>query len=307
MYIIIGIIRKGHITNNTNSKNIKTNLTESIRKSIRPLSELNLIDDFLFSTLMETHEYAEKLVKLIIKRTTGREINNFTIESQKTYNGTDKDKHSIRLDVLIKVSEDDTIREVYDIEPNTYYVKDIARRNRYYNALTDSKLLSSNEKYTNLPELITIWILSYDPFGEKRMIYTIKNIVTENPDIVYNDGITTIFLNAKGEIGGSEELRSLLEYLSSTNDNTAIDTELKDIQYMVHTIKGDENVSERYMGMQRMVYYEKQMSYEEGEKCGEERGIQIGENQAKEHIAEKLLELGVEPAIIKQAMEDKNN
>ena len=35
-------------------------------------------------------------------------------------------------------------------------------------------------------------MLILDPFGEGRVIYTIKNIVAENPDIVYNDGITTL-------------------------------------------------------------------------------------------------------------------
>ena len=47
-YIIIGIIRKGYITSNTDSINNKTNILEHIRKSIKPLSKLNLIDNFLF-------------------------------------------------------------------------------------------------------------------------------------------------------------------------------------------------------------------------------------------------------------------
>lgn len=51
------------------------------------------------------------------------------------------------------------------------------------------------------------------------------------------------------------------------------------------------------------LYYEKKMSYDEGKdagiRIGEERGIQIGE----EHMAEKLLNLGVDPAIIKKSNE----
>ena len=75
--------------------------------------------------------------------------------------------------------------------------KNLAKRNKYYNALTDSKLLHSGDEFDTLPELITIWILPYDPFGEGKVIYTIKNIVAEDPDIVYNDGMTTMILNAK--------------------------------------------------------------------------------------------------------------
>ena len=32
-------------------------------------------------------------------------------------------------------------------------------------------------------------MLKTNPFGEGKVMYTIKNIVTENPDIVYNDDI----------------------------------------------------------------------------------------------------------------------
>ena len=89
------------------------------------------------------------------------------------------------------------------------------------------------------------------------------------------------------------------------------DTELKDIQNIVKTIKGDAKVGERYMTLGTTLYYEKKMSYDEGVQIGEERGrevgIQIGEEQAREHMAEKLLELGVDPAIIKQAMNTKDN
>ena len=53
------------------------------------------------------------------------------------------------------------------------------------------------------------------------------------------------------------------------------------------------------MSMQTVMYYEKKMSYEEGE----ERGIQLGE----ERHAKKLEELGVDPDIIKQAMKKEED
>ena len=98
------------------------------------------------------------------------------------------------------------------------------------------------------------------------MSYSVKNFMTENPKIVYNDGITTIFLNTKRA----------------------------------------SKVGERYMSMQTVMYYEKKMSYEEGEEhgiqLGEKRGIQLGEKRGEERLAKKLAELGVDPDIIKQAM-----
>lgn len=75
---------------------------------------------------------------------------------------------------------------VYDIEPNNYREDDIPRRNRYYQSLIDSKLLPANTPYAKLPNMFSIWILPYDPFGDGRMIYTVKNKVEENNQIVYN-------------------------------------------------------------------------------------------------------------------------
>ncbi|MBE5940728.1 MAG: Rpn family recombination-promoting nuclease/putative transposase [Lachnospiraceae bacterium] len=283
----------------TNSKNIQNTFLNNRNDFRKPLIKLNLIDNFLFSTFMENPEYSRELVKLIIKRATGRTLENFTIESQKMFNGIDTDRHGICLDVLIKEkSSFDNTKEVYNIEPNTYYDANIARRNRYYNSLTDSKLLFSGKDYDTLPELITIWILSYDPFGDNRMVYSVKNLVTENPSIGYNDGVTTLFLNTKGKIGGSEELANLLRFFSETNEDTAVDSDLRDIQRIVDTIKGDSKVGDKYMGMRSEIYYEKKISFTEGKA----EGISEGEEMAKIEIAKRLKDLGVDHSIIEQAI-----
>ena len=56
----------------------------------------------------------------------------------------------------------------------------------------------------------------YDPFGDDRMIYTIKNVVTENEKLLYNDGIRKIFLYTKGSKGGNLKLKNLLDYMENT-------------------------------------------------------------------------------------------
>ena len=170
LFIIIGIIQKGHITSNTDSNIKKTNLPENVRKSIKPLSKLNLIDNFLFSTIMEKPENAKKLARLIVKRSTGRELDTFTVEMQKELNGVDTDKRGIRIDVLVKVDDEtETIKEVFDIEPNAYYEKDLAKRNRYYNALTDSKLLHSGDEFARINNHMDISLRSIR--GRESNIY----------------------------------------------------------------------------------------------------------------------------------------
>lgn len=120
-------------------------------------------------------------------------MENLIAETQKQLKGINVDKRGIRMDIYTTEKDKEekggkTLR-VYDIEPNNYYEKDIPHRSRFYQSMIDSKLLPVNAPFEELPDVITIWILPYDPFGEERMLYTVKNCVVENPQIGYNDGI----------------------------------------------------------------------------------------------------------------------
>ena len=52
------------------------------------------------------------------------------------------------------------------------------------------------------------------------MLYTVKNMVVENHELVYNDDVVKLFLYTKGKHGGSEELRTLLTYTISLKGMT---------------------------------------------------------------------------------------
>ena len=70
------------------------------------------------------------------------------------------------------------------IEPNTYEEKYLEKRSRYYLSLTDTKYLGKIKEYKDLPDFVSIWILPYAPFGDIRMVYTVKNMGVENPKLV---------------------------------------------------------------------------------------------------------------------------
>ena len=251
----------------------------------KTLQDLNMMDSFLFEATTEDMENAKKIAKIIIKRTTGHAVENLVIEPQKQLKGLSLDRRGIRMDLYVQENtafQDGTSTlRLYDIEPNKYYEKDLPRRNRFYQSLIDSKLLPSNSRYQNLPDLITIWILPYDPFGDERMIYTIKNMVVENQELVYNDGITKIFLYTKGTKGGSKELKDFLAYMENTTVSNAVDKELLELQEIVNNVKSKEDVGERYMTLQEMIDYEKRDSYEDGLKNGLNNGIKASINICK--------------------------
>lgn len=221
----------------------------------RKLEELNLLDDFLFGTMLTYPEIGEKFVRELLKTIFGREFGKLTVVPQKVYYGSDTDKHGARLDVYLEEhvsieSEDDAI--VYDVEPDqnddVEDIQALPRRVRFYHAKIDENSLKSGENYQKLKDVIIILIAPYDPFGLNRMIYTIHNMCEEVPSLPYNDGARTIFLYTKGTEGNPPEaLRQLLHYMENTTDENAINSSLQDLNQMVKQVKHDKEVSLNYM------------------------------------------------------------
>lgn len=244
--------------NSFNKREISVHKKVPERKSYE---ELTLMDSFLFESVTEKPENAITISKVIIERTLGRKVKKLVVETQKELKGININNHGIRMDVytteIDDTSENNEITCVYDIEPNNYREDNIPRRNRYYQSLIDSKLLPTNTPYEILPDMFSIWILPYDPFGDNRMVYTIKNKVEENNRIVYNDGVTKIFLNTKGAKGGSQKLKELLTFMENPIRDNAVDEDLSKILNIVDTVKRNPEERRRYMGIMGVIDYEK--------------------------------------------------
>jgi len=261
---------------NLNSIYERKNTNQKYNPKRKTFEELTLMDSFLFEAVTEKEENAAVIAKAIIERTTGRKVKKLVIQPQKELKGINVNQHGIRMDVYTTEMDDATDASeaicVYDIEPNNYCEKDLARRNRFYQSLIDSKLLPPATPYSALPDMFSIWILPYDPFGDKRMIYTVKNIVTENNQIVYNDGVTKIFLYTGGTKGGSQRLKDLLTFMENPIRDNAVDEELLSILGIIDTIKGDPKESDRYMGIMGVIDYERRDAYEDGHEEGRIQG-----------------------------------
>jgi len=252
-------------------KSISSNISRT-----KPLEELDMIDSFLFEETTESMEDAKLIASIIIRRVTGHTVENLIVETEKQLKGISLNTRGIRMDVLATEKDGEKILRIYDIEPNKYEEKDIPRRSRFYQSLIDSKLLPTDTKFKELPDSMSIWILPYDPFGDDRMLYTVKNMVVENNHLVYNDGVTKIFLYTKGTKGGSKELKEFLSFMENTISDNAVDEELANIQQIVDKVKARSDVKERYMTLQEVIDYEKRDSYEEGVEIGRAEGIAEG-------------------------------
>ena len=123
------------------------------------------------------------------------------------------------------------------------------------------------------------------------MIYHVKNIVEEIPEMNYNDGIKKIFLYTNGENGGSDELRKLLLYMKHSCVENVTDERLERLHYGVEGIRSNSVIGVKYMQMWEIIELEKQESKAEGKTDGK-----------TESILELLEEIDVIPDSLKQTI-----
>lgn len=271
----------------------------------KSLQDLNLIDAFLFSASTENPRNAELIARIIIERVIGKKVKKISVMPEKQLLGIDIRHHGIRMDVCITECEADNIVRVYDIEPNKYDLEELPRRSRYYQALADVKLLETGKSYKNLPEYISIWILPEDPFGRNQMIYTVKNVVAEDAQIEYNDGVKKLFLYTDGQIGGSEALGNLLQYFAQSSEENALDSDLQQLHTIVKATKSNQKVGERYMTLQEMIDYEKAAAQKEGREEGRKEGREEGRKESISVLIRTCRKIGASDLqIVESIMEE---
>lgn len=273
----------------------------------KTLQELNLLDNFLFEEALNQGENSIEFCRILLSTILGKNFKNIKITPQRNVPGTVPGNHGIRMDAYIEADEyNDTTPDstenadvevhsnIYNIEPNKYKTTSEAKRTRYYHSLIDSKILRSNINYNTLRKVVVIMILPYDPFGKNRMVYTFKTSCIEDTSVVYDDGISTIYLYTKGTEGNpSQELKDMLKYIEETTIENATNNNLLNMQNMIKQIKENGEVGVRYMQSWEYETYIR----EESKEIGLAEGKTIGEHTKAIEIAKNLLDI-LDPATI---------
>ena len=262
----------------------------------RKLEELNLLDDFLFNAMLAYPDTGEAFIRKLLETLFDRKFPHLKIRAQESFAGSNTDLRGARLDVYIEEDgsvqiNGDEIPTVYDVEPDHNHksaeIKAFPKRARFYHAMIDRRSLKVGENFGKMKKVYVIFICDYDPFGYDRVLYTIKNRCLEEPTMPYEDDAETWVLYTRGKKGNiSESLRQLLSYMENTNQNNAINEDLRDIQQMVDQVKRDGEVSLRYMKW----FEHDQMMYEQGRKEEQEnteRERKIAEQERKNAEQEK--------------------
>ena len=187
----------------------------------KELEDMNLVDNFLFGTAVSNEEYG-----------------------------------GIRLDAYIEEEAAAVeLGNIYDIEPEKKSGEKtlLPKRCRYYHNRIDENQLKAGKEYYLLPTVWVIFITTFDPFSENRMVYTIRRRCVEDPEMPYDDGESTLFLYTKGTNGNPpDDLRDLLRYMNETTSENACNPSLKRVQDCIDKIKQNPTVRREYMGTERV-------------------------------------------------------
>lgn len=260
----------------------------------RTLKNLNLLDDFLFGTLVSHKEFGEAFCRELLQTIFQRKFGKLKVIPQRQYYGDDTVNHGTRLDVYLEEDRAELEpKALYDLEAenakNRKKRQHLPKRARFYRAIVDGHSLASGEDYGTLKDIYIIIILPYDPFDRDRIIYTIRNMCEEDPSMPYEDGARTIFLYTKGTKGNiSKELRELLHYMEDTEEKNAVNSSLQKIQKMVEKVKEDKGVFLEYMKIWEREQMIREEGMEAGIAAGKKEGIALGKaEQEKETEKER--------------------
>ena len=256
----------------------------------KKLQDLNLMDRFLFSELIESAEAYKLILEIILER----EI---------SFKGQPIAENEKRKELLGKIARLDVCaigddNRVYNAEVQKENQNNLHKRMRYYGALMTSKLLPEGTiDYNRLSDLCMIVIAGFDMGGEGRYRYTVRRMYEGYPDKEVYDGEVIIYLNTKGKDleGVSSELIAMLEYFEETTDDVALSSGYERIirlNEIVSSIKANDEIGVKYMNAYEERMHDIQEAREQGEKTGEERGRTEGlEAGIAQGEASKALEM----------------
>lgn len=269
---------------------------------------MNLLDDFLFGSVVTYPEIGQVFVKELLRIIFDREFNHLSVTAQKIFYGADPDLHGARLDVYLEPEIEESFTgtaTVYDMEPDqndsAANIEGLPRRVRFYHGKIAMGNLKSGRDYNNLKNAVIIMIMPYDPFGLGHMVYTVKNTCLEVPEMKYEDGASTLFLYTRGENDSPDErLKQLLHYMEVSTYENAVNDDLRRIHEMTETVKRDPETSIKYLRLLEKLNQSKKegelKGYADGELIGKtiEKITQVCKkmrlHQSLEKIAEDLVE-----------------
>ena len=223
---------------------------------------LDITDNFCFQAVMQNpgicKEFIEKAFEIKL-------LGLHRPENEKSI-AKRRDRKSIRLDVY---AEDD-VNNPFDLEMQTVRsTDDLKKRIRYYGDLIDLNMLQPGLPYSSLANAGIMFICPFDPFGDDEKKYTFVNVCQETGRKM-DDGVTKIFLNAKGTRGRVHpDIQDFFNYMLGSHPKSGMTKRMHD---ELTRVKNSEEWRMEYMTWEMELLEQKRRSMEEGRKEGRKEG-----------------------------------
>lgn len=285
----------------------------------RSIEELNLMDDFLFQSVISRGREGEEVCRILLNTILGGNITKVRVIPQKAVLAGDTTRHGIRMDAYVEdisdaltgtEAEAEVEPDIYDLEPDQKYEKEtLPRRSRYYHAVIDTRVLDAGKNYRQLRRVVIIMILPYDPFDKNRMVYTVRNSCVEDPSVPYDDGMEKIFLYTKGNVDSAgQSLKEMLEYMQESNEMHVTNQDIETIHSIVSKVRRDKEVGISYMKSWEYEEMIREEATREGLETGRKRGLEQGRGDGvRESIRSLLMELGDIPQEVEQQLQQEKD
>lgn len=203
--------------------------------------ELKLSDDFMFSKVMEDGNLCREVLECLLGKPVG-ELEEMELQREYRYAMEGK---PIRLDIYTRDGE-----TVYDAEMQNLNHKkakdyDLPKRSRFYQSVMDTDHLKKKQSYRSLPETNTIFICTFDPFGEGLPQYTFRNRCDEEVALTLQDGTVKYFFNCTSTVEDiPDNTKALYRYIMT---GEAVDELTEKLHKAVETGRRNEKWGSEYM------------------------------------------------------------
>ena len=167
---------------------------------------LNPIDDALFCKMAEDIRFCQEILQVILEDENLKVLNHAPQFTAKNMQG-----RSCILDLKCKLGDG----RLVDVEVQKANDDNHQKRMLYNAALMITNTVNPSEKFDNVPDVIVIFISTFDVFEEGKTTYHVDRIIREIGTVISN-GMEEIYVNSA--IDDKSDIAELMKVF--TEDNT---------------------------------------------------------------------------------------
>lgn len=160
---------------------------DRINKIIERVRQLRPIDDAMFKKLAESKDVCQEILRVILDD--NKLVVDEVISEDSIANIFGR---SVRLDALCTLGNG----TMCNIEIQKENVNDDIRRVRYNASSIVSRFSEKGQKFSEIPNVIVVYISQYDVFNFGKTIYHIDSVIRETNTVI-DDGLSRIFVNTQ--------------------------------------------------------------------------------------------------------------